>query len=284
MYHTQKTKHMSSVVAATAVSVVLLYIGTTSTAHAAIWDSVGCDGVDCTSCHLIGLANSFIQWFIAFLFLLFILVSVRAGFGLLSAVLGNASGITLARERLTNAIIGLLIVVAGWVIINTLVTGLVGDDGEVNGVLWSQVECQVLTPGGAVDLSFDVITDEAVIPGAPSLDSLAGVTPGSVGEGATVNGDLVDYQGRLFDSGVVGRVQELHQNFPGLRLTGGHRTPERNAQVNGSPTSYHLAGRAADFVGSAADMQAAADWARANGAREVLVHNAGSGTHLHVAW
>lgn len=83
---------------------------------------------------------------------------------------------------------------------------------------------------------------------------------------------------------------QLRSQFPGLTETSGYRTPEHNAEVNGVPNSYHTQmddsgnSRAYDFVGSAADMQNGAAWAKANGATEVLLHNAGSGQHLHIAW
>jgi uncharacterized protein YcbK (DUF882 family) len=72
--------------------------------------------------------------------------------------------------------------------------------------------------------------------------------------------------------------------FPGLRFSSGWRDPVTNQRVNGVPNSYHLKGRAMDWSGSARDMQAARSWALQNGATEALIHNAGSGTHLHVAW
>lgn len=87
-----------------------------------------------------------------------------------------------------------------------------------------------------------------------------------------------------------GYWDQLRFQFPGLTETSGYRTPEHNAEVGGVPNSYHTQlddhgnSRAYDFVGSAADMQSAAAWARQNGAAEVLIHNAGSGQHLHIAW
>jgi hypothetical protein len=115
---------------------------------------------------------------------------------------------------------------------------------------------------------------------------ISGTTAGAVGAGGpgvTPTGKLVSYDGRLVDSAILDKVKYIDTNF-NLRFSGGHRTPERNAEVNGATNSYHLSGRAADFVGSAAEMKKGADWARANGAKEVLIHNAGSGAHLHVAW
>lgn len=87
------------------------------------------------------------------------------------------------------------------------------------------------------------------------------------------------------------KTQTFQAQFPGLRHTSGYRSPEHNAKTPGaSPTSYHMqrdqAGnaRANDYVGSPKEMQSAAAWAKANGAKEVLVHNAGTGQHLHIAW
>ena len=99
----------------------------------------------------------------------------------------------------------------------------------------------------------------------------------------TASGNLVSYSGAQFDSSIVDKVEYLDNNFA-LTVSGGYRTAARNAEVNGASNSHHLTGRAADFVGSQSAMNEGAAWARANGAREVLIHNAGTGTHLHVAW
>lgn len=96
--------------------------------------------------------------------------------------------------------------------------------------------------------------------------------------------NLASFAGRQFDAAVIPQIQKLQQAFPGMRITSGYRDPERNRKANGAKNSWHLKGRAVDLVGSAGDMQRGAAWARQNGAREILVHNAGSGQHLHVAW
>lgn len=88
-----------------------------------------------------------------------------------------------------------------------------------------------------------------------------------------------------------GHVLHLMARCPGLRLTSGRRRPDRNRAVGGSPRSYHLWGRAADFAGSTEDLEEALILVRdqritprCTGPEEALIHDAGSGIHLHVAW
>lgn len=75
-----------------------------------------------------------------------------------------------------------------------------------------------------------------------------------------------------------------------LRHTSGYRTPAHNAEVGGVPNSAHTRkdkkGRPAaeDYVGSESAMQKAAKEARRRGAKQVLIHDAGSGRHLHIEW
>lgn len=78
---------------------------------------------------------------------------------------------------------------------------------------------------------------------------------------------------------------------PDLALTSGRRSVGRNRAVGGSPRSFHLTGRAADFVGTKAALELGARIAKAQritpgctGPEEVLIHDKGSGVHLHVAW
>lgn len=86
-------------------------------------------------------------------------------------------------------------------------------------------------------------------------------------------------------------VLQLLSAVPDLTLTSARRTPSRNRQVGGAPRSFHLAGRAADFTGPERALQAGHRFARkarvgsrCTGPEEALIHNAGSGRHLHVAW
>lgn len=79
---------------------------------------------------------------------------------------------------------------------------------------------------------------------------------------------------------------------PALVVTSGRRSPGHNREVGGSPTSWHLRGRAADFDGPLELLQEARDTAwrqrlspHCTGPEEVLLERVGRpGEHLHVAW
>jgi uncharacterized protein YcbK (DUF882 family) len=87
-------------------------------------------------------------------------------------------------------------------------------------------------------------------------------------------------------------VQQLLAEQPLLTITSGRRSRLQNARVGGSRTSWHLKGRAVDFVGPTWDLVRAAGtaWALRVGAgctgpEEVLLEDLGEDNqHLHVAW
>src|SRR5687768_18011224 len=84
-----------------------------------------------------------------------------------------------------------------------------------------------------------------------------------------------------------GHAMQLLARVPGLRLTSGRRSPLRNREVGGVPSSYHLRGRAVDLAGSRDGIKRGARAARTlrlgprcTGPEEVI----DEGDHLHVAW
>lgn len=77
-----------------------------------------------------------------------------------------------------------------------------------------------------------------------------------------------------------------------LTITSARRSARRNTAVGGSPTSFHLVGRAVDLAGTRTALVRAAGLAWAlrvghgcTGPEEVLLEDLGKpGQHLHVAW
>src|SRR4051812_8276042 len=90
-----------------------------------------------------------------------------------------------------------------------------------------------------------------------------------------------------FDAHTRLHVERLMAAVPGLRITSGRRSVERNRAVGGVPRSWHLRGRAADFVGSPSTLARAARVAKI---QRVSPHCTGPGEviaesdHLHIAW
>jgi hypothetical protein len=83
--------------------------------------------------------------------------------------------------------------------------------------------------------------------------------------------------------------REVPKRFS-LRVGSGDRSPAHNAQVGGVEDSDHLSTKcetwARDFNGASAQLYAAKAWLEAtygSKLKQVLVHDVGSGLHLHVA-
>jgi biotin carboxyl carrier protein len=98
--------------------------------------------------------------------------------------------------------------------------------------------------------------------------------------------------GNGFGGAVGGTMKKAMQvaNKFGLRYSSGYRTPQHNAAVGGVPNSLHTHGTpanpgAVDLVGPLGAMQQALAYARAKfGLQEGLIHDVGSGLHLHLGF
>jgi len=241
---------------------------------------VTCTGLDCDFCNFATMVDNIIDFLVTLLIIIATIILAITGLQMAYTAAGGGEAREILKDRMTNIIIGFILIIASWVLVDTLLKALVTDDLANNWRTPTEDLCF-----GQTDPGEPVFGREATTGAAARGDSGQNSGyQGGIGSGVEPTGNLVNYNGRQFDSTVVDKVRALHEKFPGLQLTSGYRSPSQNAAANGSPTSYHLEGRAADFVGSESDMQAAANWARANGAVEVLMHNAGSGRHLHVAW
>lgn len=106
---------------------------------------VPCDGLECNTCHLVDMGNTILTWLIGILFVVFAIILAMAGWGLVTSA-GNQAALNDAKSKFTNAFIGLFIVLAAWLIVDTIMRSLIkGGDGTLEGFgPWSQVEC--ITP------------------------------------------------------------------------------------------------------------------------------------------
>lgn len=103
---------------------------------------VPCDGVDCNACHLVEMGNTILVWLIGVMFVVFAVILAIAGWGLVTSG-GNQTALSDAKSKFTNALIGLFIVLSAWLLVDTIMRGLLeSGDGTITGYgLWSQVEC-----------------------------------------------------------------------------------------------------------------------------------------------
>lgn len=113
--------------------------------------------------------------------------------------------------------------------------------------------------------------------GAPQLDAAPEVQ-------ASVDGQQVPFGSVTIDSGIEQQANDLVSQFPSLKPSSGFRDAQTNKREKGVDRSWHLKGRAVDFKGPLKDLYQAAAAAKQAGAAEALVHNAGDGMILHVAW
>lgn len=131
------------------VAVVLsasVFIGTTSIASAQATGLVPCSGLDCTTCNFADLANTIIKILFGAVALIFGVMMLVSGFGLVTSG-GNPAALNDAKSKFTNALIGLLIMMSAWLIVDTLMrTLLKGDDGVIEGWgPWSEIQCKKQT-------------------------------------------------------------------------------------------------------------------------------------------
>lgn len=82
------------------------------------------------------------------------------------------------------------------------------------------------------------------------------------------------------------QAAQVIANRFGLKVTSDYRSPEHNAQVGGVPNSLHTRGLGFDLTGTPAQMNKAKAWAESHPEifQEVLVHDVGSGLHLHLGF
>ncbi len=100
----------------------------------------------CNVCDIVQVANNIIKWLFALVTFVFAILMLRAGFGLVTSK-GNVGALEDAKSSFTNAIVGLLIAMSAWLVVDTLMRQLLdGGTGEIEGYgPWSEVRCVLQT-------------------------------------------------------------------------------------------------------------------------------------------
>jgi len=108
---------------------VILYVVLPSVSHAA--GLVPCDGPDCDFLKLVELAQNIINFFVMIVPFVAAIMFAYGGFLYFTAA-GNNGQISKAHKIFSNAAIGLLLTLAAWLIIYTILKGL----GVTDGGFW----------------------------------------------------------------------------------------------------------------------------------------------------
>lgn len=162
-----------------------------------------CSGTDCSACNIVHLINGVIKWLIGILFVVFAVLLAIAGIRLVTSG-GSSHALDEAKGMFTNALIGFLIILSAWLIVDTIMRTLVGTEGRpgqlvskgsASGYLfWSEIQCQELyvpIDKGQTDINYESLDAPDPVPGAD-----VGGVPGTVPTGA-VNNKIVDYAVRM---------------------------------------------------------------------------------------
>ena len=116
--------------------------------QAAAQPFVICEGPECQLCHIVSIANIILNWLIGILLIVAVFIFIIAGFYLVKST-GNPEGLKRAKAHFINTLIGLILVIASWLIIDTLFRVLMGDTAVdrpggpavVGWGPWSRIEC-----------------------------------------------------------------------------------------------------------------------------------------------
>lgn len=114
---------------------------------------VPCDGPGCRACDFIQLGQNIIGWFIKIAASVIALMFAWGGMKMVMSG-GDTGAVSSARSIMTNSVIGLVILLGSWIIINTILNLLVD---EQNMGKWYEIQCTVLPPSTTATTTPNVV-------------------------------------------------------------------------------------------------------------------------------
>ena len=106
---------------------------------------VPCDGTDCTTGSVVTLANNILRFLIGISVLLATIMIAWGGFKMVTSA-GNSGEVSKGREMMTNAIIGIIITLAAWLLIDTVMKLVLKDPDSWKSII-DDVGQNTPTPG-----------------------------------------------------------------------------------------------------------------------------------------
>ncbi len=98
---------------------------------------VPCNGPECQACHLVQLGQNILSWLIGIMASVIALVFAIGGMKMVMSG-GNTESVSQGKSMMSNAVIGFVILLAGWLIVDTLIKLFV-DDGKIG--VWNSIQC-----------------------------------------------------------------------------------------------------------------------------------------------
>jgi len=104
---------------------------------------VPCDGPECQACHFVQLGQNLLVWFIKIMASVIAVVVAIAGLKMVTAG-GDVGKVSEAKGMMTNALIGFVILLSAWLIIDTVMKLVANPNASAGGVklgMWHTIEC-----------------------------------------------------------------------------------------------------------------------------------------------
>jgi hypothetical protein len=96
----------------------------------------------CQACYLVELGSNLLGWFIGIISSIIFLVFVIGGLKMVMSG-GSEGGVSEAKGMMTNAVIGFVIVLSAWLVVDTVLKMFV-DNGKLG--VWNRIECTAPIP------------------------------------------------------------------------------------------------------------------------------------------
>ncbi len=203
---------------------------------------VPCSGIECQACHAIELVQRILNFIVMIASGIAVLLFSYAGFLMLTAA-GNTGKIEKGKGVFMNVLIGIVIVLAGWLIIDTIMKAMF-EGSALSGTQgfggWNEIQCAPAAGGG--------ITPPTSTGGTNQGGNTGGTTGGTQTAGCptctAINTNLVACKTAgscTVESEYGARLNKLAQTegVPSLTVTEGYpptRTHQNACHTNGTCT------------------------------------------------
>lgn len=105
----------------------------------------------CNACDVITTTNTIINWLFGILAMLAVISLVVAGFRLVVSG-GNVSAWKQAKQMFTNVIIGFVIVLSAWLIVDTIMKGMLDPEFKAGFGMWNSLDGVNCDTGNSIDI------------------------------------------------------------------------------------------------------------------------------------